>query len=102
MNLIVDMFMLNYFYYLWNKVIKKLRSSAILGSEIHPTSKVESGSSIIHTQFDAHSFCGYDCEIINSRIGKYCSIANHVFIGGAEHPIDRIGVSPAFYKVEII
>lgn len=75
-----------------------MRLSAILGSEIHPTSKVESGSSIIHTQFDAHSFCGYDCEIINSRIGKYCSIANHVFIGGAEHPIDWIGTSPAFYK----
>lgn len=86
------------FAYLWNKSLKKLRGVAILNSEIHSTSKIESGSLIVNSFFGANSFCGYDCEIINSKIGKYCSIANHVFIGGAEHPIDWIGTSPAFYR----
>lgn len=84
--------------YLWNKALKKMRGSAIINSRIASSSKVESGSSIVNVQMDKHSFCGYDCEIINCEIGKYCSIANCVFIGGAEHPLSWVGTSPVFYK----
>jgi acetyltransferase-like isoleucine patch superfamily enzyme len=45
-----------------------------------------------------HSFCGYDCEITNTDIGHFCSIANHVAIGGGQHPIDWVGTSPVFYE----
>ena len=44
-----------------------------------------------------YSFCGYDCEIINCKIGAYCSIANNVIIGGAMHPINWVSMSPVFY-----
>lgn len=84
--------------YLWNKVLKKMRGAAIVNSRIHSASKIESGSLIVNLKLDKHSFCGYDCEIINCEIGKYCSIASHVFIGGAEHPISWVGTSPVFYK----
>jgi acetyltransferase-like isoleucine patch superfamily enzyme len=47
---------------------------------------------------DRHSFCGYHCEISNCDIGSFCSIANHVVIGGGMHPIGWISTSPAFYK----
>ena len=90
--------MLQRLVYIWNKVFKKLHRSAVVASSIHKTSKVEAESLIVNTIMDAHSFCGYNCEIINTRIGKYCSIASNVFIGGAEHPIDWIGTSPVFYK----
>lgn len=83
--------------YLWTKLIKKLRGSSIINSRVHPTSKVESGSHIVNTVFDRHSFCGYDCEIINCEIGSFCSISNNVKIGGGRHPIEWVGMSPVFY-----
>ena len=84
--------------YLLAKVLKKIRGSAIVNSKIHKTSKVESGSHIVNTVFDRHSFCGYDCEIFNCDIGSFCSIANNVIIGGGMHPIDWVSTSPVFYE----
>jgi acetyltransferase-like isoleucine patch superfamily enzyme len=85
------------FEYYWAKLFKKLRGSAILSSEIHTTSKIESGSLLVKVLMDRHSFCGYDCEIINARIGSFCSIANRVIIGGANHPMAWLSTSPVFY-----
>jgi acetyltransferase-like isoleucine patch superfamily enzyme len=45
-----------------------------------------------------YSYCGYDCEIINAKIGNFTSIANNVVIGGANHPMDWVGMSPVFYE----
>ena len=84
--------------FIYNKIRKKLHGSAIIESKIDATSKVEADSIIVNSMIGAHSFCGYNCEIINAQIGKYCSIANNVFIGGAEHPVDWVGTSPVFYK----
>ncbi len=73
--------------YLWAKFIKKIRGSAIIDSRIDKSSKIEAGSTIVNSTFDRHSFCGYDCMIINCTVGAFCSIANGVVIGGARHPI---------------
>jgi acetyltransferase-like isoleucine patch superfamily enzyme len=85
------------FEYYWSKVLKKLRGRSILKSDIHKTSKVEAGSQVVNSIFDKHSFCGYDCDISNTQIGSFCSIANNVKIGGGIHPIDWASTSPAFY-----
>lgn len=85
-------------FYIWSKLLKKLRGSSIVNSQIHKTSKVESGSHIVNTTFDKHSFCGYDCEIINCEIGSFCSIANNVKIGGGRHPVEWVSMSPVFYE----
>ena len=84
--------------YLWSKMFRKLRGSAIKNSSIHKTSKIEAGSQIVNTLMDKHSFCGYDCEISNCEIGSFTSIANGVVIGGGMHPIDWVGTSPVFYE----
>lgn len=84
--------------YYWSKILKKTRGSAISNSIIHSTSKVESGSSVVNTKMDKHSFCGYDCDIVNSEIGSFTSIANGVIIGGGMHPVDWVGMSPVFYE----
>ncbi|MFA9372819.1 MAG: CatB-related O-acetyltransferase [Poseidonibacter sp.] len=47
---------------------------------------------------DKHSFCGYNCEMINVKIGSFSSIANGVIIGGEMHPIDWVSTSPVFYE----
>jgi acetyltransferase-like isoleucine patch superfamily enzyme len=84
--------------YIWSKFLKKLRGSAIINSTIPKTSKVESGSHIVNTTFGKHSFCGYDCEIINCEVGSFCSIANNVKIGGGVHPMNWVSMSPVFYE----
>ncbi len=85
--------MMNYFF---NKIIKKLRLSAIKNSAIDKTSKIESGTSFIHSSMARHSFCGYDCTILNTEIGAFCSIASHVTIGGVAHPVHFVSTSPVF------
>ena len=84
-------------YYL-SKVLKKARFSAIWNSRIDKTSKIESGSSFSNSIMGRHSFCGYDCEITNTIIGNFTSIANNVVIGGATHPMEWVGMSPVFYS----
>jgi chloramphenicol O-acetyltransferase type B len=84
--------------YFWAKLFKKLRGSALKNCSIHPTSKVESGCNLVNVTMNRHSFCGYDCEITNTEIGSFCSIANNVIIGGGMHPMDWVSTSPVFYE----
>ena len=81
---------------MFSRVLKKARGNAIKDGFIHPTSKVESGSTIVRTRFDRHSFCGYDCTFIDCDIGSFCSIANSVTAGGSRHPIEYVSTSPVF------
>lgn len=82
--------------YYWAKILKKMRGCAIKNSHIPITSKIESGSHIVNSNFDRHSYCGYDCEITNADIGAFCSIANNVIIGGAMHQMEWVSMSPVF------
>ncbi|MDS4048381.1 CatB-related O-acetyltransferase [Accumulibacter sp.] len=82
--------------YVVSRVLRKARGNAITGSVIDPTSKIESGSTIVRTRFDRHSFCGYDCTFIDCDVGAFCSIANRVTAGGARHPMEYVSTSPVF------
>ena len=82
-------------YYI-SKILKKARLSSILNSMIDKTSKVESGTSFINSIMARHSFCGYDCFILNAEIGSFCSIASNVKIGGVAHPVHFASTSPVF------
>ena len=84
--------------YYWAKLMKKLRSSAIVNSDIDKSSKVESGTQFVNSTMKKHSFCGYDCDINHADIGSFCSIANGVVIGGGMHPVERLSTSPVFYE----
>ena len=88
---------MNLLYY-WSKLFKKLRWKSIVNTQIHQSSKVEAGCNIVNSIMDKHSFCGYDCDVSNCDIGSFCSIANHVVIGGGMHPMDWVSMSPVFYE----
>lgn len=87
---------MNSFGYIFSRLLKKARGSAIAGSAIHRTSKIESGSTIVSSNFDRHSFCGYDCTFIDCDVGAFCSIAGGVVVGGARHPMEYVSTSPVF------
>jgi acetyltransferase-like isoleucine patch superfamily enzyme len=84
--------------YIWSKLLKKLRGKAIINSKIHQTSSVGSGSQVVESTLGKYTYCGYDCTILFSDIGSFCSIAGNVFIEGARHPLDWVSTSPAFFK----
>ena len=84
--------------YIWAKLFSKLHGKALNGARVHKTSKVEANSIVINSSFDKYSFCGYNCKIINTKIGAFTSIADNVTIGVAEHPIDWVSTSPVFYR----
>ncbi|MHC8345298.1 CatB-related O-acetyltransferase [Pseudomonas sp. RT6P73] len=82
--------------YIFSRIVKKARGAAIIDSSIPATSKVESGCTLISSEFGEHSFCGYDCSFIRVTVGRFCSIANRVIVGGARHPIEYVSTSPVF------
>lgn len=83
--------------YIWQRCFLKLHGVALSRVKIHRTSKIEAGSIVINSVFDKYSFCGYNCKIIDAKIGSFCSIADGVVIGGAEHPVHWVSSSPVFY-----
>lgn len=81
---------------LYAKALRKLRGTALTDSHVHPTSKIEPGSRLTSSTFDRHSYCGYDCSFVHVDVGSFCSIANGVTIGGAQHPVHFLSTSPTF------
>lgn len=80
-----------------SRILRKSRLAAIRDSCVHPSAKIESGTSFISSAIDRHSFCGYDCDVYLARIGSFTSIANGVVLGGARHPMEWVSTSPVFY-----
>lgn len=86
------------FEYLLSKIIKKLHLKAVIGSKIHRTSKVCSGSQLVNVVMGKYSDVGYDCTIVNTDIGAFCSLGANITIGGANHTINWVSTSPVFNK----
>lgn len=86
--------------FLWFKVRQKfLQGKVVRGSHIDPSSTVQSGSQFVNSTMGRHSYCAYDCLILNCSIGNFCSLAPEVVIGVAQHPLDWASTSPAFEGV---
>lgn len=83
--------------YYWSKILLKFRGKSIRGSKLQKTTKINSGSNIVNSTIGKYTYCGYDCWIIETQIGNFCSISNNVRIGGPNHPIDWVSMSPVFY-----
>lgn len=89
--------MTDYLFFVFHKLLVKLRPPGVRNSIVHFSSKVESGSLFLNSEMGKHSFCGYDCEIQNTIIGSFCSIASNVSIGASAHPLSWVSTSPVFY-----
>lgn len=87
--------------YLYSKFFKRiLRGKSVLNSNIDKKAKVYSGSLIYNSSLARYSYIGYDCDVINCDIGPFCSVANGVIIGGAQHPLSWVSTSPVFYDAD--
>lgn len=86
------------FKYLWSKFIKKIPMSCVKNTYFEKPSRVEARSTVLNSSFGRYSYAGYGCVLINCTIGRYTSIADGVAVGLANHPMNWVSTSPAFYK----
>lgn len=87
-------------YYIYSKLIKKLRGVAMRNSHVDKTARVYSGSELVESSVGPYSYIGYDCKLDHTSVGSFCSFADHIFVGGAEHPMDWVSTSSAFQNVK--
>lgn len=84
------------FEYYISKLLKKLHLRCIKNSKIDKTSAVGAESNIVDSTIGKHSFCGYNCIVLSTDIGMFCSIGSNCEIGGANHTVDWVSTSPVF------
>ncbi|MFL1915361.1 CatB-related O-acetyltransferase [Plesiomonas shigelloides] len=82
--------------YYYFKILIKLRGVGIRKSILGYDAKIESGTTFISSSLGDYSYCGYDCNIVNTEVGRFCSISNRVIIGGVDHPMHYLSTSPVF------
>lgn len=86
--------------YLYSKFVKRvLRGRCIINCNVDKTASIASGCNVSCSAVGRYSYMSYDCEVIDCEIGAFCSISDHVFIGGAEHPKSYVSTSPVFLNV---
>lgn len=66
-------------------------------SSLGQHSVVFSNTILMDSKLDDYSYIQKNSEIVNTKIGKFCSIASNVTIGLANHPTQFISTSPVFY-----
>lgn len=84
-------------YYL-SKIIKKAHFRAIKNSIIDKNAGVCAGTQIVDSTVGRYSDIGYDCVIINTILGNFCSLGANIRIGGASHPIVYVSTSTVFLR----
>lgn len=67
-------------------------------TKIQPNSHILSNCIINNSNIDSYTYIGRNSIVQNTSIGKFCSIANDVFIGLGKHPLDLFSTSPIFYR----
>ena len=81
------------------KAFRRIAPASLTESKIHATSKVLGFSRLRSVVFGKYSYCGFSCTLSDCIVGAYCSIADNVVIGGAEHPLNYLSTSPLFHNI---
>ena len=81
------------------RLFRKISFTAVISnSKISKKSAISGNTRFYDSKIDEYSYIGRNGLIINTEIGKYCSIADDCKIGCATHPINWFSTSPVFQK----
>lgn len=86
--------------YLYGKIIKRLHGTCVNRTITHETSRVGPSCNILNCTIGRYSYISHDSQVVDTEIGAFCSISDHVYIGGAEHPYSWVSTSPVFEDVK--
>lgn len=85
--------------YLYAKIILRLHGKSVKNSRIDKTAVIYSGCNISNCTMGRYSYISYHSQVNHTDIGAFCCISDHVFIGGDEHPMSWVSMSPVFSNV---
>ena len=83
------------------RLVRRLRLKSLRKTTANKV-YVGGGSFFDNVEMGDFSYCGYNCRFQNVVIGKFCSIADDVVIGGAHHHLDKVSTSPIFYDRSVL
>ena len=69
------------FRYLYGKLVKKLHGKCIKETVLDGTARVGTSCNIQYCKIGKYSYISHDSQIVNTEIGAFCSISDHVYIG---------------------
>jgi len=81
-----------------NNIKASLFSYWDLKCTISSKSKIKRFVLLRNVELNEYSYIGSRTKILNTKIGKYCSIGPDCRIGLAKHPLNFISTSPIFYS----
>ena len=85
---------------IWAKIFHRLHGTSVRTSDIHKLAHIGTECNVISCKIGKCSYLGVGTWAINTEIGKFCSIGDNVYIGGALHPIDWVSSSPVFQNTK--
>lgn len=74
------------------------KSAIIVNSLIERPSKISQHSYIYNSKIHSYTYLAGFNSVMNTTIGKFCSIGDYAIIGAGNHPTDFISSAPAFYS----
>lgn len=80
------------------RIFAHSRPRSIMSSAFHPTARIGAASQVVATRMGRYSYCGLECTLLHADIGSFCSIADFVMIGNANHPVQHVSTSPVFHQ----
>ncbi len=81
------------------RIFNKISFTAIVfNSNVDKKAAVSGRTRLYDSEIQKYSYLGRNNLVINTQIGKFCSIADDCKIGCASHTIDWVSTSPVFSK----
>lgn len=81
------------------KILKiLLNPPAINNCVLEKESKIGPRSELTKCKIGRYTYIGQQAFMVNVEVGAFCSIADRVTIGGANHPIEYVSSSPVFHE----
>lgn len=73
------------------------KDTIISGSVFEGKNTVFSGTSVVNCSFGYGTYVQKNCNLVFTKVGRYCSIADNVHTCIGVHPTNLISTFPAFY-----
>ena len=75
-----------------------INGASIFSGKIDDHVVIGDNTTISSSAIRSYTYFAGNNRVFNAIIGSFCSIAENVSIGHAEHPYNQLSTSPAFYK----
>lgn len=67
-------------------------------ADIKPNVRIGKYCNVQGGAYDCYTYLGNFCELPQTKVGRFCSIASHVLLAAGNHPMSYISTSPYTYS----